>query len=177
MIAAGNPTTDALLAALRHHADQPAHGVDQTTGTTQPADSGPRCTSSSSPGADARARRSSRRPDHARPRDRRLRDHRPAPPHRRGFPVPAIRCADGPSREINRAWSVMDFATGQPLLAGLSADREQASSNPAAPTTRTSSPTPPPRSTAVRLDGLDSDLGDHGSPSRHPRLHRAHPRT
>lgn len=38
-----------------------------------------------------------------------------------GFPVPAIRCSDGPSNELDRAWSVMDFATGKPLLAGLSA--------------------------------------------------------
>jgi aminoglycoside phosphotransferase (APT) family kinase protein len=38
-----------------------------------------------------------------------------------GFPVPSIRCSDGPSNELDRAWSVMDLATGQPLLAGLSA--------------------------------------------------------
>jgi aminoglycoside phosphotransferase (APT) family kinase protein len=37
------------------------------------------------------------------------------------FPVPAIRCAGGPSSELDRAWSVMDFAAGRPLLAGLSA--------------------------------------------------------
>jgi aminoglycoside phosphotransferase (APT) family kinase protein len=38
-----------------------------------------------------------------------------------GFPVPAIRCADGPSSALDRAWSLMDFAPGQPLLAGLDA--------------------------------------------------------
>jgi len=36
------------------------------------------------------------------------------------FPVPAIRCAAGPSLDLDRAWSLMDFAPGQPLLAGLS---------------------------------------------------------
>jgi aminoglycoside phosphotransferase (APT) family kinase protein len=38
-----------------------------------------------------------------------------------GFPVPTIRCSDGPSSDLGRAWSVMDFATGQPLLTGLNA--------------------------------------------------------
>jgi aminoglycoside phosphotransferase (APT) family kinase protein len=38
-----------------------------------------------------------------------------------GFPVPAIRCAAGPSSDLDRAWSLMDFVPGQPLLAGLSA--------------------------------------------------------
>jgi aminoglycoside phosphotransferase (APT) family kinase protein len=38
-----------------------------------------------------------------------------------GVPVPTIRCSDGPSRDLDRAWRVMDFAIGQPLLAGLSA--------------------------------------------------------
>ena len=38
-----------------------------------------------------------------------------------GFPVPTIRCAGGPSSELDRAWSVMEFAAGQPPLAGLSA--------------------------------------------------------
>jgi aminoglycoside phosphotransferase (APT) family kinase protein len=38
-----------------------------------------------------------------------------------GFPVPAIRCAAGPSRDVDRAWNLMDFVPGRPLLAGLSA--------------------------------------------------------
>lgn len=38
-----------------------------------------------------------------------------------GFPAPAIRCSDAPSSDLDRAWSVMDFATGQPLLVGLTA--------------------------------------------------------
>src|SRR5437868_6385369 len=38
-----------------------------------------------------------------------------------GFPAPSIRCADGPSGDLDRAWSVMDFAAGQPLLTGLRA--------------------------------------------------------
>ena len=41
--------------------------------------------------------------------------------NRCGFPVPAIRCAGGPSVDLDRAWSVMDFARGQPMLVGLSA--------------------------------------------------------
>lgn len=40
---------------------------------------------------------------------------------RRGFPVPTIRSASGPSNDIDRAWALMDFAPGQPLLAGLNA--------------------------------------------------------
>lgn len=40
---------------------------------------------------------------------------------RHAFPAPSIRGAGGPSDELARAWSVMDFVTGQPLLAGLSA--------------------------------------------------------
>jgi aminoglycoside phosphotransferase (APT) family kinase protein len=40
---------------------------------------------------------------------------------RGGFPAPAIRCAGEPSIDLDRAWSLMDFAHGQPLLAGLSA--------------------------------------------------------
>jgi aminoglycoside phosphotransferase (APT) family kinase protein len=40
---------------------------------------------------------------------------------RLGFPVPSIRCADGPSSELDRAWSLMDFVPGQPLLTGLRA--------------------------------------------------------
>lgn len=38
-----------------------------------------------------------------------------------GFPVPTIRSANGPSSDIDRAWALMDFAPGQPLLAGLNA--------------------------------------------------------
>jgi aminoglycoside phosphotransferase (APT) family kinase protein len=37
------------------------------------------------------------------------------------FSAPAIRCSDAPSSDLDRAWSVMDFAPGQPLLVGLSA--------------------------------------------------------
>ena len=43
--------------------------------------------------------------------------------NRCGFPAPTIRCAGGPSIELDRAWSVMDFAPGQPMLAGLSASK------------------------------------------------------
>ncbi len=39
------------------------------------------------------------------------------------FPAPAIRCAGGPSTDLDRAWTVMDFAPGQPMLTGLSAGK------------------------------------------------------
>jgi aminoglycoside phosphotransferase (APT) family kinase protein len=38
-----------------------------------------------------------------------------------GFPAPAIRCAGEPGVDLDRAWSLMDLARGQPLLTGLSA--------------------------------------------------------
>ena len=38
-----------------------------------------------------------------------------------GLPVPAIRAANGPTSELDRAWTLMDHAPGQPLLTGLSA--------------------------------------------------------
>lgn len=41
--------------------------------------------------------------------------------NRCNFPAPAIRCGGGPSIDLDRAWSVMDFAHGQPMLAGLNA--------------------------------------------------------
>lgn len=37
-----------------------------------------------------------------------------------GFPTPAIRLSSGPSAELDRAWMLMDFAPGRPLLTGLS---------------------------------------------------------
>jgi len=37
-----------------------------------------------------------------------------------GFPTPAVHFSGGPSGAVGRAWSVMDLAQGQPLLAGLS---------------------------------------------------------
>lgn len=41
--------------------------------------------------------------------------------NRCSFPAPSIRCAGQSSIDLDRAWSVMDFAPGQPMLAGLSA--------------------------------------------------------
>ncbi|MFN3255424.1 MAG: phosphotransferase family protein [Ilumatobacter sp.] len=41
--------------------------------------------------------------------------------HRCGLSVPAIRAAAGPGEHLDRAWSLMDYACGQPLLSGLSA--------------------------------------------------------
>ena len=43
--------------------------------------------------------------------------------HHSGLPVPAIRAAAGPTPELDRAWSLMDHAPGQPLLNGLNATR------------------------------------------------------
>ncbi len=41
--------------------------------------------------------------------------------HHCGLPVPAIRAASGPTDELDRAWTVMDHAPGQPMLSGLTA--------------------------------------------------------
>ena len=38
-----------------------------------------------------------------------------------GLPVPQIRCAGQSGDDLTRAWTVMDLAPGQPLLAGLGA--------------------------------------------------------
>ena len=158
-VSAPNPTTDALLAALRRHADQPA------LAWTRPPEalSGgfwPRYTSSSC---------SIRRPSWKvvsspgscpTPLSAALETAVQRHLTGCGFPVPAIRCADGPSREINRAWSVMDFATGQPLLAGLSAR----SAIKQAPTLLRRLPDPAEAAAMLHrcpTDGL-GELGDHG---------------
>lgn len=39
---------------------------------------------------------------------------------RAGFPTPAVRLAAGPGAQLDKAWMIMDFAPGQPLLSGLS---------------------------------------------------------
>lgn len=41
--------------------------------------------------------------------------------HRCGLSVPAVRAAAGPGEHLDRAWMLMDHASGQPLLSGLSA--------------------------------------------------------
>lgn len=41
--------------------------------------------------------------------------------HGCGLPVPAIRAANGPTTELDRAWTLMDLAPGQPMLSGLTA--------------------------------------------------------
>lgn len=41
--------------------------------------------------------------------------------HRRGLSVPAVRAAAGPGEQLDRAWMLMNHASGQPLLDGLSA--------------------------------------------------------
>jgi aminoglycoside phosphotransferase (APT) family kinase protein len=78
-----------------------------------------------------------------------------------GFPVPAIRCSDRPSSDLDRAWSVMDFATGQPLLTGLSA----ATAIKTAPTLLRRLPDLLADAAATLhhcpIDGLHSELTDH----------------
>ena len=118
--APGNPTTDALLAALRRHANQPAMAwASPPAALTGGYWAEMYVIELSDPTAELEGRLVARiMPDPATAAfETAVQRHLT----RCGFPVPAIRCADGPSREINRAWSVMDFATGQPLLAGLSA--------------------------------------------------------
>ena len=41
--------------------------------------------------------------------------------HHCGLPVPAIRAASGPTKELDRAWTLMDLAPGQAMLSGLTA--------------------------------------------------------
>jgi len=41
--------------------------------------------------------------------------------HQCGLPVPAIRAANGPTSELDRAWALMDHAPGHPMLSGLTA--------------------------------------------------------
>ncbi|MGH9134737.1 MAG: phosphotransferase family protein [Ilumatobacteraceae bacterium] len=77
------------------------------------------------------------------------------------FPVPAIRCSDSPSSDLDRTWSVMDFATGQPLLAGLSA----ATALKTAPTLLRRLPDLLAEAAATLhkcpIDGLHSELTNH----------------
>lgn len=41
--------------------------------------------------------------------------------HGCGLSVPAIRAASGPTSELDRAWTLMELAPGQPMLSGLTA--------------------------------------------------------
>jgi aminoglycoside phosphotransferase (APT) family kinase protein len=87
---------------------------------------------------------------------------------RYGFPVPAICCAAGPSLDLDRAWSLMDFAPGQRLLAGLSA----ATAIRQAPTLLRRLPDLLAEAAAALhrcpVDGLHSDLAGH---ARQPHVH------
>jgi aminoglycoside phosphotransferase (APT) family kinase protein len=120
VIAPANPTTDGLLAALRRHTNRPtlawsAPPVPLAGGfwaemyvvelIDAPGELCGRLVARVMPDPDTAAFETA------------VQRHLT----RCGFPAPAIRCADGPSSELDRAWSVMDFATGQPLLTGLSA--------------------------------------------------------
>ncbi len=100
-----------------------------------------------------------------------------------GFPVPTIRCAGGPSSELDRAWSVMEFAAGQPPLAGLSAaDRVEASADPASAPARPSrrnslSPSPVSARRIAQRTRRSRPPTRHSRPTHAPRctgcLHRA----
>jgi aminoglycoside phosphotransferase (APT) family kinase protein len=87
---------------------------------------------------------------------------------RYGFPMPAIRCAAGPSLDLDRAWSLMDFAPGRPLLAGLSA----ATAIRHAPTLLRRLPDLLAEAAAALhrcpVDGLHSELAGH---ARQPHVH------
>lgn len=120
MSSLGNRTTDGLLAALRRHTNRPAmtwstpprplaggfwaemYAIELTGA---PPELGGRLVARIMPDADT-ARFETAMQRHL---------------TRHGFPAPAIRGAGGPSGDLDRAWSVMDFANGQPLLRGLSA--------------------------------------------------------
>ena len=159
--APGNPTTDALLAALRRHADQPAMAWARPpaalTGGYWAEMYVDRVVRSH-----ARARRSSRRPDHARSRDRRLRDRRAAPPHTMWIPRAGhslCRRAEPRDRSCLERDGLRHWATT--ARRAQRRIRDQASSNPAAATTR------PPRRGRCGAPPLSDrwahgELGDHG---------------
>jgi aminoglycoside phosphotransferase (APT) family kinase protein len=120
MIAPHNPTTDGLLAALRHHTSRPtmawsvppaplAGGFWAELYVVELADAPSelrgRLVARVMPNPDTAAFETA--------------VHRHLTRCR--FPVPTIRCAARPSGDLDRAWSLMDFAAGQPMLAGLRA--------------------------------------------------------
>src|SRR5215213_8865508 len=108
-----NPTTDGLLAALRRHTNRPtlswavppaplADGFWAETFAVQLSDAPP----------ELEGRLVARiMPDPAIAAFETA-VHRHLTRCR--FPAPSIRCADGPSSDLDRAWSLMDFATGRP---------------------------------------------------------------
>jgi aminoglycoside phosphotransferase (APT) family kinase protein len=120
MIPPGNPTTDALLAALRRQTNQPA--MDWSC-PPAPLAGGfwaeMYIIELTDPPRELEGRLVARiMPDPATAAfETAVQRHLT----RYEFPVPSIRCSDGPNSNFDRAWSVMDFAPGQPLLAGLSA--------------------------------------------------------
>ena len=115
-----NATTDSLLAALRHQTNQPtlawATTPTQLTGgfwaemyTVELAD----------PPRELAGRLVARiMPD---PATAALETAMQRHLTRCNFPVPAVRAHGQPSNDLERAWTLMDFAPGQPLLAGLNA--------------------------------------------------------
>lgn len=167
MIARGNPTTDGLLAALRRYTNRPAmawsrppvplaggfwaemYVVELAGG---PCDLDGRLVARIMPDPATAAFETA------------VQRHL----SRYGFPVPAIRCAAGPSLGLDRAWSLMDFAPGQPLLAGLSA----ATAIRQAPTLLRRLPDLLAEAAAALhrcpVDGLHSEFAGH---ARQPHIH------
>ena len=176
MIPPGNPTTDGLLAALRRQTNQPdmawscppaplAGGFWAEMYVIELAD----------PPPELDGRLVARiMPDPATAAfETAMQRHLT----RCGFPVPAIRCSDGPSNDLDRAWSVMDFATGQPLLAGLSAGTALKT----APTLLRRLPDLLAEAAAALhdcpIDGLHVELSEPGRQPDIERLPRTHRRT
>jgi aminoglycoside phosphotransferase (APT) family kinase protein len=152
-----NPTTDGLLAALRRHTNQPtmgwavppaplAGGFWAEMYAVQVSDPPPelegRLVARIMPDPDTAAFETAVQRHLTRCR----------------FPAASIRCADGPSSDLDRAWSLMDFAAGQPLLSGLRAS----TAIKQAPTLLRRLPDLLADAASTlhhcRLDGLDSEL-------------------
>ena len=167
MISPSNPTTDGLLAALRRHTNRPAMAWSVPPA---PLAGGfwaeMYAVELGDPPPELEGRLVARiMPDPATAAfETAVQRHLT----RCGFPVPSIRCADGPSSDLDRAWSVMDFATGQPLLAGLSASTAIRQ----APTLLRRLPDLLADAAATLhhcpLDGLHSELAGH---TRQPDIH------
>ena len=167
MTSPDNPTTDGLLAALRRHTNRPAMGW-----AVPPAPlaggfwAEMYAVQLSDPPPELEGRLVARiMPDPATAAfETAVQRHLT----RCRFPVPSIRCADGPSSDLDRAWSLMDFAAGQPLLAGL----RTSTAIKQAPTLLRRLPDLLADAAATLhhcpLDGLDSELAGH---TRQPDIH------
>ncbi len=120
MIALANPTTDGLLAALRRSTNRPAMAWSRPP---VPLAGGFWAEMYDVELADAPCDLDGRLVARIMPDPATAALETAVQRHltRHGYPVPAIRYAAGPSNDLGRAWSLMDFVPGQPLLGGLSA--------------------------------------------------------